>query len=80
VLERESRKTWLEVVAPGLEAPREAPEGVRRVRLQRRTDGLFRHALRLPEGEWLVRIVDENDVGSERSVRVPASGGLELEW
>jgi hypothetical protein len=57
--------------------PRSAP--ARHLVLQRRPDGSFRHALRLPAGEWTVEIQDEGRALRSADVLMPSSGERSLE-
>lgn len=81
----------LEVEVPGEESPcaklgltvfpagsSSARTPARQLVLQRRTDGTFRHVLRLPEGDWTVELRDEAGSPRTADVHMPAAGELQL--
>lgn len=76
----EAERTWLEVFPADGEPSAAGREAERLLLLQRRSDGVFRHALRLAEGDWIVQIVDEGGETREKRVHVPAAGEHLLEF
>jgi hypothetical protein len=52
---------------------------VRHLVLQRRSDGAFRHVLRLPEGDWTIAIQEEGPVQRSADIHMPAAGERTLE-
>ena len=66
------------VAFPSSDGPAGRAEA-RLLNLQTRVDGSHRHALRLPEGAWLLELHDENGLVHRAALQVPSSGERRVE-